>query len=604
MEEALKKEELQEIISDFVFESKELIENAINATLKIENNPDEELINGIFRSIHTLKGTSSFLGFERLSNLAHKTEDLLGKLKKKEIFPGPEIVNCLLEAMDHIKGMIELVAEKGNDDRDVDEIIEKIEIAISQKDEPKKKLGEILIEEGVLTPEELTFMLEKQKREPQKRLGEIILEENLATEKQLTEFLTRQKKGEEKYVRIDVKKLDQLMDLVGELTLGKNRLIALREKFSKNEQIESLSEAVSYIESITNELQISVMKARLVPLSKIFNKIPRMVRDLAKEFEKEIELKIEGEETELDRSLVEALENPLVHIIRNSVDHGIEEPEERERKGKRRKGLISVRAYNEGSHVIIEIIDDGKGIDIEAVKRKVKERGLLSEKEIEALSDKEALDLIFIPGLSTAKTTTSVSGRGVGMDVVKTNIEKMNGNIEVQSEKDKGTRIVIRLPLTLAIMRALIIVIKGEIFAIPLHSILEIVKLGENDVKEVDKKEVLLLREKIIPLFDPSVPFFGQRSDKKGYGIICYTGEKEIGIKVDNILGQEEVVIKSLGGFFKGIEGISGATIRGDGRVILILDINGLLGLHKVRKIGSKGMEEFTSGYLSNISPN
>jgi len=592
MDELQARTEMDEIIGDFLFESKELIEKAINDTLNIEENPDPDLINSIFRAIHTLKGTSSFLGFNNFSTLAHRTEDVLGKLRKNELHPDTQTINVLLQAMDLLKEMLTRVEQTGNDGMDVDPMLRALEELLDGK--KTKRLGEMLLDQNLLSQDQLTKALERQRKEPEKRLGEILVEERLITEGQLENLLERQRRSkEDEYVRINVKKLDELMNLVGELTLGKNRLLTvecmLRAHSSKNGELDMLSDCVSYIESITNELQISVMKTRLIPLSKILNKVPRMVRDLAREFQKEIDVRIEGQETELDRSLVEALESPLVHIVRNSVDHGIEKPEERERKGKNRRGLIHIRAYNEGGHVVLEIADDGRGIEVAALKEKVREKGLLSEKDLQGLSDKEALNLIFIPGLSTAKTTTSVSGRGVGMDVVKTNVERMNGSIHVESERDKGTRLVLRLPLTLAILKTLVVGAAREVFAIPLHSIMEIVKLTNESVRELDKKEVLVLRDEIIPLIDLSALFFGQNGEKRGYAIICHTGERKIGVRVDTVLGQEEAVIKSLGGFLRRIEGISGATIRGDGRVVLILDIGGLIGTYRTQHLRTDG---------------
>lgn len=589
MDEVQKRSEIEEIVKDFVFESKELLEKAINDTLKIEENPDGEVVNSIFRTIHTLKGTSGFLGFDNFSRLAHKTEDLLGKLRKNELYPDAEVINVLLQAMDLLRLMVEKVEETGSDGMDVRPMIERLE-EVFQEEREAKPLGQMLVEENVLSVDQLREALDKQKREPGRRLGEILVDEKLITEGQLANLLEKQRRlREEEYVRISVKKLDELMNLVGELTLAKNRLLTvedqLRNSTSTNGHLEMLSHSVSYIESITNELQISVMKTRLVPLRKTLSKIPRMVRDLSNEFQKEIDVKIQGEETELDRSLVEALESPLVHIIRNSVDHGIEPPGERQQKGKSRRGLIQITAYNEGGHVVLEIADDGRGIDVSALKEKAREKGLLPEKDLQALSDREALDLMFIPGLSTAKTTTSVSGRGVGMDVVKTNIERMNGSIQVDSEKGKGTKLVLKLPLTLAILKTLIVGVNGEVFAMPLHSILEIVKLDEDTVRELDKRPVLLLRDQIVPILDLSNLFFGEAGSKKGYAVICQATDRNVAIRVDNVLGQEEAVVKPLGEFLKRVEGISGATIRGDGRVALILDVGGLLGMHRVRRM-------------------
>ena len=571
----------------------ELMDNVIQDIVTIEQSQDEEMINGIFRAVHTIKGTSSFFGFNSLAELAHKAEDVLGSVRKGEMTIDQETADILLESFDLIKTIIDDIRSYGTEKQNTASVLEKLKglmegkkknseapVAFTAPVEEKKKIGEILLEEKIITKSELDDVLKKQKKDKDKKIGEIVVEEKLVTEGQLKNILTKQKavSKEEQSIRIDVKKLDELMNLVGELVLGKNRLILVNSLAKKEDTsdvvFDNLADITNYIEAITNELQLSVMRARLVPISKVFNKIPRMVRDLCGEFKKDIELKVEGEETELDRSLIEALVDPMVHIIRNSVDHGIELPDERERKGKNRKGLLSIRAYNEGNHVIIDIFDDGKGINLQAVKDKVKEKGLMTDAELASLSLKEAMNLIFIPGLSTAQKVTSVSGRGVGMDVVKTNIEKMNGQAYIDSEEGQWTKLTIKLPLTLAIMRALIVKVEDELFAIPLNTVTELVKLKEGLIKTVDKNEVMVLRKAVIPLVDLLRTFSINREEKKdGYVIICNIGEKTVGIKVHSVVGQEEVVIKPLGEFLKNIKGISGATIRGDGKVILILDI-------------------------------
>lgn len=587
-DQAIQHDEMQEIIEEFVAESGELMDNVIQDIVVIEKNQDEEIVNGIFRAVHTIKGTSSFLGFNALSQLAHKAEDVLGVIRKGEMTTDHVVADILLESFDLMKAMIEDIRDNGSEMRDASAVIAKlIDLLDPAKKQDRdahedvpKKLGEILVEENIITTSELEEVLKKQETDKDKKVGQIIVEEKLITETQLNKILTRQKgsKIEEQSIRIDVKKLDDLMNLVGELVLGKNRLILVNSMAKKGEEAETifdnLTDITNYIEVITNELQLSVMRARLVPISKLFNKIPRMIRDLCSEFKKDIELKIEGEETELDRSLIEALTDPLIHIIRNSVDHGIEIPDVRTGMGKRAKGLLEIKAYNEGNHVIIEIYDDGKGINIQAVKDKVKEKGLMSDAELATLSPKEAMNLVFIPGLSTAQKLSKVSGRGVGMDVVRTNIEKMNGQAHIDSEEGKWTKLTIKLPLTLAIMRALIVKVNRELFAIPLNTVTELVKIRERLIKTVDKNEVLVLRDAVIPVVDLRKAFLFHADDEAdGYLVICNIGEKTIGIKVHSVVGQEEVVIKPLGEFLKDIKGISGATIRGDGKVILILDI-------------------------------
>jgi two-component system chemotaxis sensor kinase CheA len=578
-EQMIQKDEMQEIVAEFIAESTELMENVIQDIVVVEENPDEEVINSIFRAVHTIKGTSSFLGFGTLSSLAHKGEDVLGMIRKGEMSPDREVTDVLLESFDLMKQLLEDIKEKGAEDRETGLTVEKLERLTKVE---RKKLGEILVEEEAIKIDELVDALQKQKEDPEEKkqkLGEIIVDEKLVTEGQLKGFLTKQKaQKEEQTIRIDVRKLDELMNLVGELVLGKNRLILVNSMVKKdinnNAIADSFADVTNYLEAITNELQLSVMKARLVPISKLFNKIPRLVRDLCGEFKKEIDLHIEGENTELDRSLIETLHDPLIHIIRNSLDHGVETPEEREKRGKKGKGVLSMKAYNEGNHIIIEIFDDGNGINQQAVREKVKEKGLMTESELNAMSPKEVMNLIFIPGLSTAKKLSSVSGRGVGMDVVKTNIEKMNGQVSVDSEEGQWTKLVIKLPLTLAIMRALIVKVAEDLFAVPLNTVIELVKSKEGLVKSVDKNDVLVLRDKVIPVIDLGKIYSSEATERSdGYIVICMIGEKTIGIKIHSVVGQEEVVIKPLGEFLGNINGVGGATIRGDGRVILILDM-------------------------------
>jgi two-component system chemotaxis sensor kinase CheA len=557
-------EELKEIVGEFILESKELLEIATADMLAFEKEGSDELINNVFRGIHTIKGTSSFLNFNNLSRLAHVSEDLLGKIKKKEIEPRKEVIDSLLKSFDMMKMILENIETMGDDQVDIKEILSMLE-DISKGGSPAGgQIGEM---------DETQSVSEEEK------------EEGIIAHKDQEKFTQRKKaQREEQTIRIDVKKLDDLMNLVGELVLGKNRLMVLSQSARvsglSEQVIENLSEVTNYIELVTNELQLSVMKARLVPISRVFSKIPRMVRELCNEFKKEVELEIKGEETELDKSLIEVLHDPMVHIVRNSIDHGIETPEERVAKGKMRKGLLSISARNEGNHIIIEVFDDGKGIDTKAIKEKVKEKGLIGEEELNSMSEKEIMNLVFLPGLSTAKTVTKVSGRGVGMDVVKTNIERLNGQVCIDSEFGRWTKLTLKLPLTLAIMKSLVIEKDGELYAVPLNTVVELVKAKEEDIKFVDKKEVLVLRDRVIPVLDLSYAF-GRNGSKngRGYLVICNVDDKSVAVKVDHVVGQEEVVIKPLGEFLGNVGGIGGATIRGDGRVILILDIPSLIRL-------------------------
>ncbi|BBG65200.1 signal transduction histidine kinase CheA [Hydrogenimonas sp.] len=403
----------------------------------------------------------------------------------------------------------------------------------------------------------------------------------------------------EQTIRVDVKRLDDLMNLIGELVLGKNRLLKIyddvEERYEGEQFLEELNQVVSSVSLVTTDLQIAVMKTRMLPIGKVFNKFPRMVRDLSRELHKEIELVISGEETELDKSIVEEIGDPLVHIIRNSCDHGIERPEERVAKGKPPKGTVELKAYNEGNHIIIEIVDDGKGLDPEMLKMKAVEKGLISEKEADQMSDKEAYMLIFKPGFSTAAQVTNVSGRGVGMDVVRSNIEKLNGIIEIDSEVGKGTTLKLKIPLTLAIIQSLLVSVQEEYYAIPLASVLETVRITPDEIQSVEGRSVLRLRDEVLSLVHLVDLFDVERVFSMGehaYVVIIGIAETKIGLIVDSLIGQEEVVIKSLGEYLKGIEGIAGATIRGDGRVTLIVDVGALMDLAKNVKSSMQNLED------------
>ncbi len=403
----------------------------------------------------------------------------------------------------------------------------------------------------------------------------------------------------EQTIRVDVKRLDDLMNLIGELVLGKNRLLKIyddvEERYEGEQFLEELNQVVSSVSLVTTDLQIAVMKTRMLPIGKVFNKFPRMVRDLSRELHKEIDLIISGEETELDKSIVEEIGDPLVHIIRNSCDHGIEQPQERIEKGKPPKGTVELKAYNEGNHIIIEIVDDGKGLDPDMLKAKAMEKGLINEKEADQMSDKEAYMLIFKPGFSTAAQVTNVSGRGVGMDVVRSNIEKLNGIIEIDSEIDKGTTLKLKIPLTLAIIQSLLVSVQEEYYAIPLASVLETVRITPDEIQSVEGRSVLRLRDEVLSLVHLADLFDVERVFSMGehaYVVIIGIAETKIGLIVDSLIGQEEVVIKSLGEYLKGIEGIAGATIRGDGRVTLIVDVGALMELAKNVKSSMENLED------------
>ncbi len=416
--------------------------------------------------------------------------------------------------------------------------------------------------------------------------------------------------GVEQTVRVDVRRLDHLMNLIGELVLGKNRLIRIysdvEERYDGEKFLEELNQVVSSISAVTTDLQLAVMKTRMQPVGKVFNKFPRMVRDLSRELGKSIELIIEGEETELDKSIVEEIGDPLIHIIRNSCDHGIEPLEERRRLNKPETGKVQLSAYNEGNHIVIKISDDGKGLDPMMLKEKAIEKGVISERDAEGMSDREAFNLIFKPGFSTAKVVSNVSGRGVGMDVVKTNIEKLNGIIEIDSEVGVGTTQKLKIPLTLAIIQALLVGVQEEYYAIPLSSVLETVRISQDEIYTVDGKSVLRLRDEVLSLVRLSDIFKVDailESNSDVYVVIIGLADQKIGVIVDYLIGQEEVVIKSLGYYLKNTRGIAGATVRGDGKITLIVDVGAMMDMAKSIKVNITTLMNESENTKSKNSP-
>ncbi len=588
-----------EFFDDFIAEVTEILESLDQDLVELESRPDDlELLNKIFRAAHTMKGTSSFMGFNRMMTVTHKMEDILNLLRSGKAKVTPEVMDVILEAVDVVKSIVDYLREnKEEPNIDISSIVSKLEDTYVrlQAGEPLKPYGDkdskveevsedmVIGGEKPLTREEL----EAFEREIEELLKKELEKERAEAEDRAKDESKRSddKKPKENTIRVDVSRLDNLMNLVGELVLGRNRLLRivhqLYQKYDQDELIQQLVETMDQVDFITTDLQFAVMKTRMVPIGRVFSRFPRVVRDLARELKKEVKLIIEGEDTELDRSVVDEINDPLVHLVRNAIDHGIEYPEEREIIGKPREGLLKLSAYHEGNHIVIVVEDDGRGIDVEKVKKKAIERGLITPEEAKRMTEADALNLIFAPGFSTADKVSSVSGRGVGMDVVRVCVEKLNGTIEIKSEKGKGTKVIMKIPLTLAIIQSLLVQVSDEIYAIPLVSVVEAVRLNEDDIKTVENKEVIVLRDTVLPLarlrniFD--IP--GESSRKHMYVVVIAIGEKKFGLVVDRLIGQEEVVIKSLGPYLGSVEGIAGATIMGDGRVTLILDVAGIVNM-------------------------
>ena len=676
-------DDMKEIFEEFLVEADEILEELQNDLVELEQNPeDKELLNKIFRGMHTLKGGAGFLGLTSIVELAHRVEDIFNKLRNDELKVTPELMDIVFAAVDKLVEAINMLKEKGEipDLEDVKDLLEKLDAAkegrlpnqnqseqssSSQGNEtsqipeeykdvidwilkyPGKTLEEILDELILLPPEERpTEIIEKLDKliSEGKDLKDILppdiykkhfskssdskqeksteeqkpIEEKKATsqtvstasEKQTstqqipkppstpksksasdtTSKKKEEKKKETEVIRIDVERVETLMNLVGELVLDRNRIVKLvselEKEFRDHEIIEQLSETVTSMDRTVSDLQIAVMKLRMQPVKRVFSKFPRIVRDLARKLGKKVQLIIEGEDTEIDRSILEKIEEPLIHLVRNALDHGIEPPEERIKKGKPEVGTIRLFAYHEGDHIVIGICDDGRGIDVEKVKEKAIRKGLITPEQAAQMSDKEAMELIFMPGFSTKDEASELSGRGVGMDVVTTTVHSFRGTVEIESEKDKGTCIYMKLPLTVAIIRTLMVGINKSIFAIPLHSVVEIVQYDPKAIKGVGKFKSFMLREDVLPLFTLNELFEVPDAKEKEYVVVVRVGERNIAIAVEDLYGEEEIVIKPLGELLKDIPGIAGATITGDGKVVLIIDVNSLVNDIKHKLIG------------------
>ncbi|MCI6340115.1 MAG: response regulator [Campylobacter sp.] len=637
-------DDMQELLEDFLVESFELIEQIDHDLVELESNPDDlELLNRIFRVAHTVKGSSSFLNFDTLTKLTHHMEDVLNKARHGELKITADVMDVVLKSVDMMKGLLVSIRDNGNDSSsgiDISQICPQL-TAISEgqsptsatpapepaaaADIPPSAIPED-IDPNTLSEDQINAEIERllkvRKAEDEARRAAKASGGGAAPAAPATAPAAAPDKPDatdkpaaaakpagdganapakasanasDQTIRVEVGRLDYLMNLVGELVLSKNRLLTIyndvEERYDGEQFLEELNQVVSSLSLVTTDVQLAVMKTRMQPVAKVFNKFPRVVRDIGRDLNKQIDLIISGEETELDKSIVEEIGDPLTHIIRNSCDHGIEDPATRKAAGKPEKGTIELKAYNEGNHIVIEIIDDGKGIDAEAIRIKAVERGLISENEADTMSNKEIYSIIFRPGFSMAAKVTNISGRGVGMDVVKTNVEKLHGVIDIDSEIGKGTTLKLKIPLTLAIIQSLLVGTQEEIYAIPLANVNETVRVSVDNIYTIEGKNVLRLRDEVLSLVRLS-DLFGVKqvleSGDQTYVVVISVAETKLGIIVDNLIGQEEIVIKSLGSYLANIDGIAGGTIRGDGRVTLIVDVGVIMDMAKEVKVDIK----------------
>jgi two-component system chemotaxis sensor kinase CheA len=596
--------EMKEIVESFIVETKEIFEKLDVDLVELErNSEDVDLLNQIFRAFHTIKGTSGFLGLEKLQAVTHRAEDILNKLRKGEVKLNTHIMDSILMAFDTIKALLYVIEVNKNEDVPVDEVVNFLSATIAQIEtagpDTAAKTEEVKPVEGSVeksdVPVETPGSADSQASAPKPEVqpaevhpiqqvpleGSQSLSSSEQKAKDAVSNLHTEKKGDNS-IRVDVERLEDLLNIVSELVLGRNRLAQVNSEaaleIEGTKLSRDLADVTKQIDLMTNELQLVVMKTRMVKIAKVFNRYPRTVRDLSRETKKEVRLIMKGEETELDKTLIEEINDPLVHLIRNSLDHGIELPEVRKSIGKDPVGTVTLTAQHEGNNIIITIEDDGKGMDENILKEKAISKGLITAERAKEMSKQEAYNLIFIPGFSTAEKVTNVSGRGVGMDVVKTNVTKLRGMINVESAVGVGTKIIIKLPLTLAIIPGLIIKVRSELAVIPLNSVIEVVKVHKDNIYTINKNEVIKMRDSVLPLVSiEEILTKHDQSEKERiwqYVVVIGIAEKKFGIKVDELIGQKEIVIKSLGKYLGTIEGLAGSTIMGDGTVVMILDIS------------------------------
>ncbi|WP_418791314.1 chemotaxis protein CheW [Phosphitispora sp. TUW77] len=686
----------------FLEEAEEHFQTLEEELIRMEKEEfNEDLMQEIFRASHTLKGSSATIGHNRMAQLTHAMENVLDKLRKRQIEVSSHLIDILFECLDCLRVLRDEIINNEQSDLDLKDILYKLALVVETDIAPVEKEAAPLVASEVspvqeggacqkmfdgkleLSWEEKDaiqhgveegafpyFIRLKFNMEPEMaavrifvtmmafgEMGDVIKSiptaEEIEKEKvsncldmivtskveaeyikklikelpdieefdlsiiNTSQFLSGQRNNNEetartdvnksalkeekndkagdgikklnsvktnRTVRVDVELLDGLMNLVGELVIDRTRLFQILNQMESEYEMDEMSQDLGrtsvHIARVTTQLQEHIMKARMLPVENLFNKFPRMVRDLSQKAGKEVNFIMTGQETELDRSIIEEIGDPLIHLLRNAVDHGLELPEERESMGKNRVGHLKLQASHEENHIIITIKDDGKGINPEAVKQSGIKKGLISEEQARRLTDKEAINLIFLSGLSTVKKVTDVSGRGVGMDVVRNNIEKINGAIEINSIVEKGTEIKIKLPLTLAIIRALLVSIGEAVYAIPLSTVTETIRINKQQIEYVNNHEVIVVRGKALPLIRLKTVFSGcieEGEKEKLFIVVVNLAGQQVGLVVDSLVGEQEIVIKSLGKYVGDVQGISGATILGDGNVALIVDVSNLI---------------------------
>jgi len=607
-------DEMEEIISEFITESEESLDKIEPLFVKLEQKgQDADILNEIFRSMHTIKGAAGFLNLQAIVDVSHSAENIMKKLRENEITLSANLMDLLLKAIDMLRLLLAHLKSKDGTEEDVSPLVKELDSTLkSAVSKSGVSDSSDMTDQGHnhKEPAEIEELLKSYSETNQDNMS---VENNAADIGRETQFKElnveepspiapdnndeakeNQQKNKDhgqklkeissKNLRVDIERIDNVMNLAGEVVLVRNRLLNisayLEQKYGSDEQVETLMESVSFLDRVTSDMQLAVMKIRMQPIKKVLSKFPRLVRDISTSLNKDIELQIIGQDTEVDKTVIENIGDPLTHILRNSIDHGIESPEERMKKKKSKNGKITINVFQRGNQIIIEISDDGKGIDLAKIKNKAVKLGLITAEEASMMTSEAATDIIFMPGFSMNEVSSELSGRGVGMDVVNTNISQLNGYVQVITEKDIGTTFRLCIPLTLAIIQALMVEVSGIKYAIPLSPIEETMKVSKDDIESVSGQNVIVIRDKVYPLFNLNrllrTSSNGLDNPDQMYLIVISLGDKRFCVAVDKLVGQEEVVIKNLKGVDTTSSHVLGATITGDGKVVFILDVTGM----------------------------
>jgi two-component system, chemotaxis family, sensor kinase CheA len=578
-----------DLIKDFITESDELVQQVEQDLLTLEDSSDPEVVNRIFRGMHTIKGTSSFFGFEKLVELTHHAEDLLNHLRKGELAITRAIIDALLRVNDQVRLMMADIRDGRSPECDLTPFLEILDLCAQPAENapaadvlPANALAECAAAAAAPSP---VFFSEASARIPESESDSGALATaaaelaDAAAAEKAARALAAARPDASDTMRVEIRKLDYLVNLVGELVLERNRLLRLSQDLaaaSANDLAltEAVATSTARLSFITDELQNASLRTRMVPIDNVFRKLPRLVRELSHQVGKEIEIVITGQETEIDKTMIELIHDPLVHILRNSLDHGIEDAPERAAAGKNPLGRITVDARQQGDQIIVTVRDDGRGIDLDRIRHKIVEKGLHSAEQAATLTRRELLDALFLPGFSTAAKVNNISGRGVGMDVVRTNLRRINGSVEIETVLGQGTVITLKVPLTMAILPVLLVQVSDEVYAIPLRSVLETVRMDQAAIHRVEGSEVLVLRDRTVPLLRLSHIIGASGDAPARRAVILSINDTRIALAVEALIGQESTVVKPLSALIRDSPYVAGATITGDGRVRLVLDPN------------------------------